>query len=141
MTNKFLGLPYPVINHPLGFFRTTFGLDQIKSDILVLLLTNPGERVMLSNYGTPLRTQIFNPNDPTTKRTIKQMIINSINLFEPRIVVDQIEVLDKVDLASLSKDDPRQDIDNIVQVKIKLFDPQNISEVEELVLEIPLAGG
>lgn len=58
---KFKGLPYPVIEHPLGLFRTQTGINTIKSDLLVLLLTNPGERVMLPEFGTPLKDLMFQP--------------------------------------------------------------------------------
>jgi phage baseplate assembly protein W len=60
---KFLGLQYPLAKSSRGILAQKVGVDQIKADLLQLLLTNPGERVMLPTYGTPLRKLIFEPND------------------------------------------------------------------------------
>ena len=89
---KFLGAPYPILPNPKGFLYTQNGLDQIKSDLLVLLLTTPGERVMLPGYGTPLKDLIFEQNDGTTVQRATQMIANSIAAWEPRITVTQIDI-------------------------------------------------
>lgn len=138
---KFLGIPYPVTRHPRGFFRSTFGINQIKADLLQLLLTNPGERVMMPTYGTPLKRLIFDPNDSSLEDTAREMIINSITQWEPRITVQQIEVSRNADQKSLDPSDPKEDVDNILMIKILFFDPENIQEVEELKLELPINGG
>lgn len=139
--NKFLGVPYPITRHPRGFLRSSYGIDQIKSDLLQLLLTNPGERVMLPTYGTPLKRLIFDPNDSNLETAARQMIIDSINMWEPRITVQQIEVSSNVDQKSLDPSDPKEDLENILMIKILFFDPENIQEVEELKLELPVSGG
>ncbi len=138
---KFLGIPYPVTRHPRGFLRSTFGINQIKADLLQLLLTNPGERVMMPTYGTPLKRLIFDPNDSRLEDTAREMIINSITQWEPRITVQQIEVSQNADQKSLDPSDPKEDLDNILMIKILFFDPENIQEVEELKLELPINGG
>ena len=56
---KFKGMPYPIVPDARGLLHTQSGIDQIKADMLSLLLTNPGERVFLPTYGTPLRKFIF----------------------------------------------------------------------------------
>jgi len=137
---KFLGVPYPITRHPRGFLRSSFGIDQIKSDLLQLLLTNPGERVMLPTYGTPLKTLIFEQNDAHVESAAREMIINSINQWEPRITVQQIEVSSTVDQSQLDPSDPKEDLENILMIKILFFDPENIKEVEELKLELPVGG-
>ena len=62
---KFLGLQYPLVKTHRGILAQNTGVDQIKADLLQLLLTNPGERVMLPSYGTPLRELLFEQNDST----------------------------------------------------------------------------
>ena len=136
----FLGVPYPIQKNPRGFLYSQDGIDQIKSDMLVLLLTNPGERVMNPNFGTPLRRLIFEPNDPALRLEAKNMIINSINRWEPRISVQNIEVDSKVDNNSLNKADDKQELEHILFIRIIFVDPQNIKEVQELLLEVPLGG-
>jgi phage baseplate assembly protein W len=136
----FLGVPYPIVKNPRGFLYSQDGIDQIKSDMLVLLLTNPGERVMNPNFGTPLRRLIFEPNDPALRLEAKNMIINSINRWEPRIAVENIEVESKIDNNSLNKSDDKQELEHILFIRIIFVDPQNIKEVQELLLEVPLGG-
>jgi len=60
---NFIGAPYPISRHPLGMLRSQKGVNQVKSDLLVLLLTEPGERVMLPAFGTPLKQFFFEQND------------------------------------------------------------------------------
>ncbi len=137
----FLGSPYPIIKHPLGFFHTGTGIDQVKADLLVLLLTNPGERVMLPDFGTPLRKLVFEPNDSTIVDQARQMIIDSIAKWEPRITVEQIDVSNTIDTSSLNRLDTQDEIEHILSIRIRFFDPENIKEVQELRLRVPLASG
>jgi phage baseplate assembly protein W len=135
---KFLGSPYPITKGPHGFFRTQSGVSQIKSDLLVLLLTNPGERVFLPDFGTPLKRLIFEQNDTALETLARNMIISSIERWEPRIVVNQIEVSSQASRSDLDSYDKYEDIDNILSIKIIFVDPDQISEVQELRLQIPL---
>ena len=127
--------------HPRGFLRSTFGINQIKADLLQLLLTNPGERVMLPTYGTPLKRLIFDPNDTDLEVAAREMIINSITQWEPRINVTQIEVSKSVDQKSLDPADPKDDMESILSIRILFTDFDNIQEVDELKLELPINGG
>ena len=135
---SFLGFPYPVVKSPKGYFYSQSGVSQIKSDLLILLLTNPGERVMQPAFGTPLRTLLFEPNDATTALAAKNMIINSIKRWEPRIAIQNIEVSTIVDKTSLNPTDDLSEIDHILFIRIIFVDPQNIKSVQELTLEVPL---
>ncbi len=138
--SNFLGAPYPIRKHPRGYLFTQEGINQIKSDLLVLLLTNPGERVMMSDYGTPLNQLIFEPKDESLAAQAKQMIIDSIRKWEPRITVQQIDVSLNFDEDSLNPEDLRQDKEHILGIRILFLDPENITEVDELRLQVPLAG-
>ena len=51
---SFLGIPYPVRKNPFGFFYSQSGVNQIKSDLLCLLMTNPGERCLTGDTKIPL---------------------------------------------------------------------------------------
>lgn len=137
---NYLGAPYPIVPTARGLLASPGSLEQIKADLLVLLLTNPGERIMLPDFGTPLRTLIFEPNDSRLEQAAREMIIQSIRKWEPRITVEQIDVFSKFDESSLAADDPRQDIENILGIRIIFKDPQNIADLDELRLEIPLGG-
>jgi uncharacterized protein len=136
----FMGIPYPIKKSPLGFLWTQSGIDQIKSDMLILLLTNPGERVMNPYFGTPLKTLIFEQNDSILQVQAKNMIINSIKSWEPRIVVQDIEVNSQSDINSLNKLDDLSEYEHILFIRIIFVDPQSIQTIQQLTLEVPLGG-
>jgi phage baseplate assembly protein W len=136
----FLGLPYPIIRHPLGLMRTQTGINQVKSDLLVLLLTEPGERVMLPEFGTPLKQFFFEPNDAEVADRVKDVIATSIKNWEPRVAVTQIDVTNNpVNINPIvDQYDKKEDIEHILLIRILFTDFNNIQEVQELKLEIPL---
>lgn len=140
MADKFVGAPYPITKTARGFFQKTKGVDSIRADLLILILTNPGERVMLPTFGVPLNQYIFNPNDPTTAEAVREAIIRAINAWEPRITIEEIEVANSIDEDSLNPEDLKEDTQHILSIKIRFFDPEDIQDVQELVLEVPLAG-
>jgi hypothetical protein len=138
---SFFGLPYPITKDPRGFLRTQSGVDQIKADLLTLLLTQPGERVMLPEFGTNLQKFIFEQNDNNLLEQVKEEIARAISLWEPRISVENIEVYNGSDvLSSLDSNDLKQDVPHILLIKIKFTNFENIQKVEELKLEVPLGG-
>jgi phage baseplate assembly protein W len=136
---NFKGVPYPIVKKAKGYLSTQSDVDQIKSDLLILLLTNPGERVFNSSYGTPLRRLIFEQNDNIIVEQAREMILNSIRSWEPRIAVESVTVTNRINEKSLNKSDLKQDLEHILFISIKFIDPENIKQVEELVLQMPLA--
>lgn len=139
---NFLGAPYPIVRHPLGLLRTQKGMNQIKSDLLVLLLTEPGERVMLPEFGTPLKKFLFEPNDTIVVDQVRETIADSIRQWEPRIAISAIEVSNSSDdiESVLDSSDTRNDLEHVLLIRILFSDFNNINNVEELKLEIPLGG-
>jgi phage baseplate assembly protein W len=94
---------------------------------------------MIPDFGTPLKKLLFEQNDVVLRNEVKRVISSAIKKWEPRIVVQNIEVSSQIDENSLNNDDDRSSIDSIISVKIIFVDPQNIKQVEQLVLEIPLS--
>lgn len=138
MAKKFLGLQYPLTKTPRGLLAQKRGIDQIKADMLQLLLTNPGERVMLPTFGTPLRRLIFEPNDISLEVEAKQMIAQSLQMWEPRIVIQQINVTSRFDERNLDARDNKEEIDAVLGIRIDFIDPENISQIQQLKLEVPI---
>jgi len=106
------GFPYPPDrDNPRGFFYRAVNHEVIKSDLLQLLLTEPGERVMLPFYGTGLRRMMFEQKDAASSDELRSLIIDAIEVWEPRIVVHEVTVKfgDAGRNPRLSSDDPQQD--------------------------------
>jgi phage baseplate assembly protein W len=139
---SFNGAPYPITKHPLGLLRSQKGANQVKSDLLALLLTEPGERVMLPTFGTPLKQFFFEQNDSVIVERVREVIANSIRTWEPRIAVTAIDVTNSEDNMeqSLSPLDSRESLGNILMIRILFTDFNDIRNVQELKLEIPLGG-
>lgn len=135
------GYPYPIVKGPQGYFGGSMGINQIKSDLLILLLTYPGERIMLPTFGTPLKDLIFEPGDNTLVSQAKTMIVNAIQTWEPRIAVDAINVSLGIDNSLLNPNDNLTEINAILSIQIQFRDPDILTVAQELVLDIPLPGG
>ena len=66
--------------------------DNVREAIQVILLTEPGERVRLPEFGAGLGRFLFEPNIPATHIAIARHITQSLMRWEPRIRVAQVEV-------------------------------------------------
>ena len=110
--------------------------------MLVLLLTEPGERVMLPDFGTPLKQFFFEQNDSFIVERVREVIANSIRRWEPRIAITAIEVTNSSSAikTSLNALDSGEDLGYILMIRIKFTDFDDIRNVQELELQIPLGG-
>jgi phage baseplate assembly protein W len=62
----------------------------IKNDILQLLLTVPGERVMRPDFGVNLRNFVFEQLTPNDLASLRIEIELAITIHEPRVVVESV---------------------------------------------------
>ena len=136
-----LGLQYPLVGGHKGRLAQSSGINQIKADLKLLLLTNPGERVMLPEFGTPLSELLFEPNDGILAARARQMVAESLQTWEgDRIIVDSIDVRKGVHEDARHPDDTDHELDHVLSISIRFFDPMNINQVETLVLRRPIGG-
>jgi phage baseplate assembly protein W len=66
--------------------------DNIRESIRVILLTEPGERLMREEFGCALRTFLFEPNTATTRALIRERVERSISRWERRVRVGEVRV-------------------------------------------------
>ncbi len=83
-----------------GSLAWSAGEENVRESIRILLLTEPGERLMREEYGCGLRRFLFEPNTTTTRQLIRERITQAIGRWEPRVAVDAVDVDD-------DPDDPR----------------------------------
>lgn len=101
--------------------------DAFSSDLLLLLLTQRGERYYEPDYGTNLLKFIFEPNDNLTASDIEQEIKRTVSLYIPALTIQMVEF-------NYNEDDEGQPIsDNQLNVKIKFtYSEDAFSEQGEL---------
>jgi len=64
--------------------------DSYSSNLLLLLLTEKGERYYESDYGTNLLKYIFEPNDDLTSTQVEEEIRNTVALYIPEIKISSV---------------------------------------------------
>jgi uncharacterized protein len=104
-TRKAIGVRVPF--NKKGVFQFNYTTkDQIKSNLINLLLTSPGERYHEPTYGVGLREILFEQNTTVNERisTLKSKIDQNINFHLPQIKVEDLNVstLDKELLINIS---------------------------------------
>ena len=95
MAEKYINIAFPfkddnLKNYYLKMNRT--GQGAIKSDLIHLLLTTPGDRLYLPDFGTNLRKFIFEPNDKKVREDIKTEVQNSISKYIPNLTITELTV-------------------------------------------------
>jgi len=93
--NAFLGKGWafpPTFNKSTGTVEIVSDEEDIRQSLHILLSTSLGERVMQPDYGCNLQDYVFESLNSTTIGYIKERVANSILYYEPRIIVEQIEV-------------------------------------------------
>ena len=97
--NIAIGISLPFDGN-FGPFNSTYSTqEQIKSNLINLLLTSKGERVFNPEFGSDLKKVIFEAasEDRDTRLAIQEIIVSSINTFIPEVDVLSIEVVPNVD--------------------------------------------
>ena len=64
--------------------------DSYSSNLLLLLLTQKGQRYYESDYGTNLLKYIFEPNDQLTATDVEEEIRNTVALYVPEVKITSV---------------------------------------------------
>jgi uncharacterized protein len=121
------GLAFPPRIGADGSLDWASGEENVRQSIRILLLTEPGERLMREAYGCGLRRFLFQTNTPATRQLISERITQAITRWEPRVALDSVEV-------EADADDER-----VVQVNI-IFRLIANQSVERLGMSLQLEG-
>ncbi|HZU69821.1 MAG TPA: GPW/gp25 family protein [Ktedonobacteraceae bacterium] len=113
---------------PRGSIAMVEGNDSVRQEILLLLSTIPGERVMRPDYGCQLHRLVFSPNDETTAGLAIHYVRQALNLWEPRIDVLRL--------------DAERNADNAEQLIIRLeYRVRATQQSDTVAFAFDLAGG
>lgn len=121
------GISFPPRLGSDGRIAWSSGPDNIREMIQVILLTQPGERLMLSGFGGKLRSFLFEPNTVATRQLIQEEIQSTLSLWEPRITVQSVSV-------DPNSDDPHS---AVATVQYELVASQTVEQVQ---LTVQLGG-
>ncbi len=86
------GLAFPPRVGRDGRVAWSEGEDNVREAIRILLMTRPGERLFIPDMGAGLDRSLFEPNTVTTRQSIKDRITRTLQQWEPRIVVESVDV-------------------------------------------------
>lgn len=89
---RYINIDFPFRDSDNGFYfkMNKTDKDAIRADLLHLLLTNKGERLYLPDFGSDLKKFIFEPNDSVTHDQIRENLNDSIKLYIPNLIVNDI---------------------------------------------------
>ncbi|PKM44804.1 MAG: hypothetical protein CVV05_09640 [Gammaproteobacteria bacterium HGW-Gammaproteobacteria-1] len=111
-----------------GAIATVDGEATVRQALLLLLTTQPGERVMRPDYGCNLHRLVFAPNDATTHGLAIHYVRQAVERWEPRVDVLHI------DAAAAEEDGGRMDI--VLRYRVR-----RTLQQDDLTLSVALAEG
>jgi phage baseplate assembly protein W len=109
------------------FLMSKVTKDAFSSDLLLLLLTNKGERYYEPMFGTNMLKYIFEPNDNLNANDIEQEIKTTVSTYIPALTINSVT------FNWLTDDEGNPISENQINVNIKFtFSEDAFSEKGEL---------
>src|SRR5437667_11073464 len=94
-TLSFLGKGWTIPMRPgerSGKLEYESGPEKVRQSILIILDTEPGERIMRPTFGCGLRRYLMKPNTTATRALIQRDVEPALTAWEPRIQQRSVEV-------------------------------------------------
>lgn len=87
---------WPLLPQPDANGRLEYpSLEQsVRQTIQVILRTRPGEQLMRPDFGAGLENFLHQSNTLTTRRQIRDRVAAALQNWEPRIIVDLVDVME-----------------------------------------------
>jgi phage baseplate assembly protein W len=89
-----VSLPFGLCGTDQLFNKTYNTKDQIKSNLINVLLTNRGERILNPSFGSNLKALLFEPLTEIIKADIKNTILSTVNIYVPEVTITNINIDD-----------------------------------------------
>lgn len=113
-------LPGPVPSGELALTRVELlaGPALVRQSILLILDTEPGERVMRPEFGCGLRRYLMEPNNPATRAAIARDVEAALRTWEPRIELGEVDVA--------PTDDPATVLVSVTYIHVRDLSPDGL---------------
>ena len=93
------------IKFPLEDDKVTNGLfemnnvtkDALTSNLVLLLLTEKGQRYYQPDYGINIRKYIFEPNDGISQSDVEQEIRDTVSKYIPQLSISSVQIFTGTD--------------------------------------------
>lgn len=88
------GINFPFRDSPIGDYLllTDFSKDEIRANLIHLILTRKGSRYYLPDFGTRIYEYLFEPLDGETFESIKSDIEDQIAKYIPNLTINSITI-------------------------------------------------
>ena len=93
MSKEFLGVgwKFPIQLDTDGKFALSQYEEDIKESILIILKTEPGERVMEPEFGCGIYEYVFSTINISNLMLMEESVKKALLIYEPRIEVNQVK--------------------------------------------------
>jgi phage baseplate assembly protein W len=86
-----------------GVFKSTLSTQaQIKSNLINLLLTSRGERILNPTFGSDFKRLLFEPLTDILLDRIKENVLLSVNTYIPQITVTGMDIVPNTESNSVT---------------------------------------
>jgi phage baseplate assembly protein W len=91
---KTYGIQFPFVDSTTGKYLelTQYTAEEIRANLIHLLLTRKGSRYFLPDFGTALLEYIFEPLDGPTFKSIEAEIRDSVEKYMPNLQLTNISI-------------------------------------------------
>ena len=87
-----VGVRLPFMPSAGGGLELIHGMELVRQSIEIILETEPGERIMLPEFGCGLRRYLMAPNTTSVRASIQADVTQALTLWEPRIRLTDVTV-------------------------------------------------
>ena len=87
-----IGITLPIQITNVAFNQSFTTREQVRSNIVNLLKTKRGERIMQPDFGIGLESILFEPIDDDTQTRIQSEIENAISIWLPYVVIEDLVI-------------------------------------------------
>ena len=103
-------------------------------NLKMVIMTNPGERIMIPEFGVGIKTYLFENATSAVFENIEEKIRQQVRIYLPYITIDAIDFLSEINDFSDSPIEPSS-LSNYVRIQIKYRIP-SLFISDTLLLEI-----